>query len=248
MLTVPAGTARLGSHQFAEPSDPGWTIRESPFVQVTIARPFALGRFEVTFAEWDACVADGGCSHRPGDFGWGRERRPVVDIYWDETQSYLAWLGRKTGKRYRLPSEAEWEYAARAGTRTPWYTGETLAAAQANFSTYIGQTLPVGSYPANLWGFHDMIGNVWEWVEDCPLDGQLPADGSAVVRREFLGPGRIGAIIACDDQLRLMKGGAWNTNRIGARPGYRGHADARPVRGVRSARMQAYGFRVARDL
>jgi formylglycine-generating enzyme required for sulfatase activity len=98
--------------------------REGPQHGVTIARPFAVGRFEVTFAEWDACVSAGGCTHRPGDSGWGRGRRPVMSVSWNDTQEYTSWLSRRTGKTYRLLSEAEWEYAARAGSTTRYHFGD----------------------------------------------------------------------------------------------------------------------------
>ena len=103
---------------------------EGPQHQVTIAKPFAVGKFEVTFAEWDACVTAGGCSHRPSDVSWGRGRRPVINVSWNDSQGYTAWLSKKTGKTYRLLTEAEWEYAARAGTMTPFSTGATISTDQ----------------------------------------------------------------------------------------------------------------------
>ena len=101
---------------------------------MTIQRPFAVGKFEVTFAEWDACVAAGGCKHQPGDEGWGRGRRPVINVSWHDAKEYAAWLSRKTGKTYRLLSEAEWEYAARAGTTTRYAFGDTISKSQAQYS------------------------------------------------------------------------------------------------------------------
>jgi formylglycine-generating enzyme required for sulfatase activity len=153
MVVVPAGAASLASGR-----------------NVSIGTPLAVGKFEVTFAEWDACVAQGGCSHRPDDRGWGRGRQPVMNVSWDDAQRYVAWLSRKTGKSYRLLREAEWEYAAQAGS------GREAAAApganQANCSGYGSrwdgrQTAPVGSFAANAFGLHDMLGNVWEWTADC---------------------------------------------------------------------------------
>ena len=102
---------------------------EGPRHRVTIVRPFAVGKYEVTFAEWDACVVAGGCGgHRPGDRGWGRGRRPVINVNWDDAKAYVRWLSDKTGKQYRLPSESEWEYAARAGTTTRYNWGTTSGA------------------------------------------------------------------------------------------------------------------------
>ena len=153
--------------------------REGPQRKVTIARPFAVGKFEVTFDEWAACVADGGCTHKPSDSGWGRGRRPVIGVSWDDAQEYVAWLSRKTGKPYRLLTEAEWEYAARATTTARYFWGDIFDPAQANNDRR--RTDEVGTYRANAWGLFDMHGNVWEWVEDCWHDtySGAPSDGSA---------------------------------------------------------------------
>ncbi len=173
MVVVPAGSFLMGSPK----SEDGNDGTEGPQHEVKIPRSFAIGKFEVTFAEWDACVAAGGCKYRPGDQGWGRGKRPVINVSWNHvTKEYLPWLSRKTGKTYRLPTEAEWEYAARAGTTTPFSTGETITPSQANFDgnhTYGGsargisreKTIVVGSFQANAFGLYDVHGNVWEWVQ-----------------------------------------------------------------------------------
>ena len=151
-------------------NEPGRNSEEGPQRRVTIA-PFAIGKTEVTFAQWDACVSAGGCSRRPADNGWGRGARPVMRVSWEDAQEYVGWLSRQSGQSYRLPSEAEWEYAARAGTETPFHTGRRISTDQANFAgdytyngsskgQYRGQTTPVGSFAANGWGLHDMHGNV----------------------------------------------------------------------------------------
>ena len=138
-------------------------------------------------------MAGGGCDgHRPGDRGWGRGQRPVIHVSWKDARSYVGWLSRKTGKQYRLLSEAEWEYSARAGTTGPFHFGSTISTDQANYDgrytygsgrvgVYRRKTVPVGSFPANGFGLHDMHGNVWEWVEDCWHDSYsgAPSDGSA---------------------------------------------------------------------
>ena len=125
----------------------------SPVHDVKIDSPFALGRHEVTFAEWDACVAAGGCSHTPEDEGWGRDDRPVINVSWEDAQQYVAWLSGVTGATYRLPSEAEWEYAARAGTTTRYFWGDEIGENRANCDGCGSewdnrQTAPVGSFPA----------------------------------------------------------------------------------------------------
>jgi formylglycine-generating enzyme required for sulfatase activity len=195
----------------------------------------------VTFAEWDACVAAGGCNgHRPGDRGWGRGNRPVINVSWNDAKAYVAWLSRKTGKTYRLLSEAEWEYAARAGTTTPFSTGQTITTDQANFdgnSTYGGgrkgvfrqKTVEVGSFAPNPFGLYDMHGNVWEWVEDCWNDDYtgIPMDGSAS--------------IFGDCNTRALRGGSWAGGPGFLRSASRGSDWA-------NHRSDVYGFRVARTL
>ena len=179
MVEAPSGTYVMGSPA----TESGRYSDEGPQHQVTIGYRLAAGVYEVTFAEWDACVAAGGCNgHVPADWGWGRGTRPVIGVNWFDAQNYLQWLSGKTGKRYRLLSEAEWEYVARAGTTTPYHTGSTISRDQANYDfRTVGSTVPVGSYPANAFGLHDVHGNVWEWTQDCWNDGYrgAPADGSA---------------------------------------------------------------------
>ena len=208
---------------------------------VTIGAPFAVGRYEVTFAEWDACVAAGGCTHRPGDKGWGRSTRPVINVSWEDTQAYVAWLSRETGQRYRLLSEAEWEYVARAGTTTEYWWGNEADHAWANYGkdeccegVAAGvdrwvHTAPVGSFQPNAFGVYDTAGNVWEWVEDCRNDSYAgaPADGRAWTSGE------------CG--MRELRGGSWFNNPRYLRSARRGRNDA----GYRSNDL---GFRVARTL
>jgi formylglycine-generating enzyme required for sulfatase activity len=169
LIVVPAGNFTMGSPD----TEPERNANESPQHGVTIAKQFAVSRFAVTFDEWDACVADGGCNaYKPSDQHWGRGRRPVIYVSYGDTQTYLKWLTRKTGKPYRLLSEAEFEYAARAGTKTTYYWGDKIGQANANCGDCGSQwdnkgTAPVGSFAANSFGLYDMAGNVWEWVEDC---------------------------------------------------------------------------------
>jgi formylglycine-generating enzyme required for sulfatase activity len=175
MVVVPAGNFMMGSPT----SEKGREPREGPRHRVTIARPFAVGKFEVTFAEWDACVAAAGCNYRPEDFG-GRNKLPVVMVSWhDITTEYLPWLARTTGKYYRLLTEAEWEYAARAGTTTPIWTGHTVAPAQVNLDEL--RMVAVDSFSPNPWGLYQMNGNAHEWVEDCWHNNYQgsPGNGSA---------------------------------------------------------------------
>jgi formylglycine-generating enzyme required for sulfatase activity len=179
---------------------------------ITIKRPFAVARFTITFDQWDACAAGGGCQNnlQPGDQTWGRGTRPVINIDWHDAHDYVAWLNRMTGTdRYRLLSEAEWEYAARGVTRAedphpdyPW--GNKIGRGNANCdgcdSRWGGrQPAPVGSFKSNAFGLYDMHGNVFEWVEDCyaeDLDG-APTDGS--VWNE-----------ACNSGTnRVLRGGSW---------------------------------------
>ncbi len=224
MVVVPAGSFMMGS----PPSEKYRSSDEGPRRRVTFGHAFAAGKYEVTFAEWDACASDGGCGgRRPGDQDWGRGKRPVIFVSWEDAKSYARWLSRKTGKAYRLLSEAEWEYAARAGTTGPYHTGGTIATDQANYD--IGQTVPVGSFGGSDFGLHDMHGNVWEWVEDC-WNGSYagaPSDGSAW---ESGNCGR-----------RILRGGSW-----GGDPGYLRSANRYGI--VTGYRSNVAGFRVARTL
>jgi formylglycine-generating enzyme required for sulfatase activity len=192
MVVVPPGSFIMGSPA----SEAGRAQDERPQRRVTIARPFAVGKFEVTFDEWDACTAEGGCKHWSDDRGWGKGRRPVINVSWHDAKEYAAWLSRKTGKRYRLLSEAEWEYAARAGTTTRYAFGDAISKGQAQYSA--DRTVAVGSFPANRFGLHDMHGNVWEWVEDAwhPNYQGAPDHGSV-----WSGG---------DTSLRVLRGGSWH--------------------------------------
>ena len=181
---------------------------EKPVHGVTIPQPFAVGVYEVTFAQWDACVAGGGCGgYRPKDRGWGRGERPVINMSWKDAKSYVAWLSREAGHEYRLLSEAEWEYAARAGTTTEYHWRNSFDSSRVNNGS---QTVPVGGYAANAFGLHDMRGNVEEWAEDCWHKNYAgaPSDGAA-----WTGGGNCG--------LRVLRGGSWLSNPRGLRAAYR---------------------------
>ena len=162
---------------------------EKPVHEVRIPQRFALAKYEVTFADWDRCVSAGGCNgYRPDDEGWGRGDHPAINVSWEDARSFAEWLSRETGERYRLPSESEWEYAARAGTVTKWFSGDDESglcryANHADASTEYSdrntecsdgfgrRTAPVGTFEANAFGLNSMHGNVSEWVEDCWNDG-----------------------------------------------------------------------------
>ena len=178
MVVLPSGSFTMGSPS----SEPDRDDDEGPQRTVRIGYKLAVGKYEVTWSQWEACVSAGACSNsgpdgRGGDEGFGKGSRPVINVSWNDAHAYVKWLSRKTGHTYRLLSEAEWEYAARAGTTTPFSFGSTISTRQANYNgnyTYNGgskgehrqKTVSVGSFPANAWGLHDMHGNVWEWVED----------------------------------------------------------------------------------
>lgn len=237
MVVVPAGSFIMGS----PPTEKERSSDEGPQHRVEISQPFAVGQFAVTFEEWDACVAHGGCNgYRPGDNGWGRGRRPVINVSWNDAKAYVGWLSRKTGKSYRLLSEAEREYVARAGTNTPFWWGASITPDQANYrgsSTYGGgrkgeyrqRTLAVDSFAANPWSLYQVHGNVWEWVEDCFRDGYagLPTDGAAMTAG------------GCD--LRVIRGGSWYVlpQYLRAAGRYKNTPDHR---------INDYGLRVARTL
>ena len=175
MVVVPAGEFVMGSPE----SEPDSTAGERPQHKVTIAKPFAVGRFPVTFKQWDACVAAGACRYRPSDRGWGRGERPVINILWDDAKEYLWWLSRVTGKPYRLLSEAEREYVTRAGTTTAFWWGAAFVPTQANQRRADDRVSSfIRSQPLGLYQVH---GNVYDWVEDCWNDNYdgAPTDGSA---------------------------------------------------------------------
>jgi formylglycine-generating enzyme required for sulfatase activity len=237
VVVIPAGQFTMGSPEAEESHlDP-----EEPQHLVTFAQPFAAGAFAVTFDEWDACLADGGCvGYRPLDQGWGRGRRPVINVSWHDAQAYVAWLSRKTGKTYRLLSEAEREYAARAGTATPFWWGTSISTEQANYDgnlvygrgpkgEYRQRTLPVESFQANPWGLYQVHGNVLEWTEDCSNDtyNGAPSDGSAWN--------------SGDCSRRVLRGGSWYYSPDFARSAFR-------VRLYSVNRTNTQGFRVARTL
>ena len=168
MVVVPAGQFTMGSPKDEE----GHYDDEDPPHKVTIGRAFAVSRFEITSDEWDACVILGGCAWPAPEIGWGRGKRPVMNVRWDDAQQYVRWLSNRTGKPYRLLSEAEWEYAARAGSDKAYSWGDEIGKGNANCLTCgsewdFRQTAPVGSVAANAFGLYDMLGNVGEWVEDC---------------------------------------------------------------------------------
>lgn len=205
---------------------------ERPRHRVTLARPFAIGRREVTFAEWDRCVAASACRHRPNDQGWGRGDRPVLDVSWSDAKAFTAWLSQVTGQRYRLPTEAEWEYAARAGATTAYWWGREIGTGRANCAGcggLEGQTVPVGSFPANRFGLFDTAGNIAEWVEDCWHDSYrgAPADGSAWTTG------------ACRE--RVLRGGSFGNNPSYLRSSSRFKYDV-------DVRYVGNGFRVVREI
>jgi formylglycine-generating enzyme required for sulfatase activity len=226
MIVVPAGAFMMGANENDD---------EKPVHGVTIASAFAVARFEATFTEWDACKSEGDCKHRPDDWDWGRGNRPVIDVSWDEiTREYLPWLSRKSGKQYRLLTEAEWEYAARAGSGAKYMWGDEIGWALANCAGCGSQwdrkqSAPVGSFQANAFGLHDMHGNVWEWVEDCYRDsyGHAPSDGGAAAEEA-----------GC---RRVLRGGSWINLPEDLRSAAR-------IRFHRFNRYAYFGFRVARTL
>jgi formylglycine-generating enzyme required for sulfatase activity len=241
MVVVPGGEFMMGSPE----TERGRGKNEGPQRRVVMAS-FAMGKHEVTFAQWDACVAEGGCKHNAGDEGWGRGRRPVINVSWHDATQFVGWLSKKTGKSYRLPTEAEWEYGARAVTSVeaphpPFSTGATINYQQANYDAnfiygdggrpglFRQKTVDVGTFRKNAFGLHDMHGNVWEWVQDCYRDSYAgaPTNGSAVV------------VPNCG--LRILRGGAWNYHPQLLRSAYR-YATAPDVR------LDIAGFRVACSL
>lgn len=206
MVVIPGGEFVMGS----PPEELLRASNEGPRHRVTVPR-FALARTEVTFDQYRQCVDAGACGYLPHDEGWGREDRPVINVSMEDAGAYVRWLSEISGRRYRLPSEAEWEYAARAGTTTRFHTGRCLNSLQANFDARLpsgecpegaqmGQTVPVASFPPNPFGLFDMLGNVQEWTLDCwnaSYDG-APTDGSAWIEG--------------DCSRAVLRGGSWRNS------------------------------------
>jgi formylglycine-generating enzyme required for sulfatase activity len=233
MVVVPAGEFTMG----APAAELGGEVQH----RVRIAAPFAVSRFEIAFAEWDACAAAGGCrGYRPGDEGWGRGNSPVMNVSWEDAKAYAAWLSAKTGKTYRLLSEAEWEYAARAGTVGAYPYADSLSPTKANYDASADgsgpsevnrqRTLPVGSFRPNAFGLYDMQGNVSEWIEDCWNDAYTPAaptDGSAWLEGDCKG--------------HVVRGGSWEDSATELRSAAR-------TGGAKDDRFYTDGVRIARSL
>jgi formylglycine-generating enzyme required for sulfatase activity len=220
----------------------GGISEDANAIGVTIPRPFSMSRFEITFALWDACLAGGGCSgYRPSDEGWGRGKRPVVNVNRVDILSYISWLSKKTSKSYRLPSEAEWEYAARAGTTTEYWWGDQVGVNQAVCqdcgSIYDGEkTARVGSFAMNKFGLFDMSGNVWEWVEDCY--GEESYRSHKMYPNPFYVSKNPQKNNTCS---RVLRGGGWDVMSLGIMPSFR--FVSMPL-----VRSKFYGFRVVREI
>jgi formylglycine-generating enzyme required for sulfatase activity len=236
MIVVPAGEFMMGSPTTERGRYDNEDDGSGRQHKVTIAMPFAVSKFDVTFNDWDACVSVGACPKkgRGNDLSWGRGRRPVVYVGWDDAQAYVAWFSTMTGKTYRLLTEAEWEYAARAGSVTAYFWGDRIGQGNANCNGCGSQwdnlqTSPVGSFKPNAFGLYDMAGNVWQWVEDCYQENYTgaPTDGSAWTRGE------------CN--YRVVRGGSWYNYPLNLRAASR-------VNSASGIRLDDLGFRIARTL
>ena len=228
LVVVPAGRFRMGCVSGRDCQD-----NEQPVHEVQVGS-FALGVYEVTFEEYERFAQATGRA-LPNDRGWGRGGRPVINVSWEDAQAYTAWLSDETGEDYRLPSESEWEYAARAGTTTRYSWGQDIGRNRANCdgcgSRWDGEeTVPAGSFAANGWGLHDMHGNVWEWVLDCWHENyaRAPRDGSAWTS-------------GANCRRRVLRGGSWLSSPALLRSADRYIYDA-------GARVGFLGFRVSRTL
>ena len=240
MVAIPAGSFRMGCVSGQEECDDD----EYPVHEVRV-EAFELSRYEMTFEEYDRYTAATG-RERADDEGWGRGRRPVINVSWEDAVAYTRWLSEQTGQRYRLPSEAEWEYAARAGTGTKYHFGNDKSRLceygnHADRSTDYGwrnsscsdgvgrRTASVGTYRPNPYRLHDMNGNVWEWVQDCwnASHRGAPADGMAWQ--------------SGDCARRVLRGGSWNSNRRYLRSAFRSGYST-------GYRYRSIGFRVARTV
>ncbi|WP_394809753.1 SUMF1/EgtB/PvdO family nonheme iron enzyme [Nitrosomonas sp.] len=226
MVRIPPGKFLMGSADYDD---------EKPQHEVTIAYAFEISKYEVTFDEYDA-FANATKRQLPSDSGWGRGKRPVINVSFNDAQAYVQWLSNKTGKQYRLPSEAEWEYSARAGTQTAYWWGNDIGRNNAvcmdcGSQWDNKQTAPVGSFNLNAFGLYDTAGNVWEWTQDCWHGNyqNAPKDGSAW--RDISGG---------DCSRRVVRGGSWGNYPQNLR-------SARRSRDGTGAADVILGFRIARD-
>ena len=224
LVVVPAGEFQMGSRE--KPA-------EAPIHKVAIKKDFAIGRREVTFAEWDKCVAAGGCKYSPPDPTWGRGDEPVTNVSWDDAKEFIGWLAKTTGKPYRLPTEAEWEYAARGGSTLPYWWGKVVGTGRAQCAdcevSDASKPVVVGSFRPNAFGLYDTSGNAAEWIEDCwnPSYRGAPNDGSAWM--------------SGDCSLHVLRGGSFADKAAAVRSSARFRYDE-------DVRYYANGFRVARDV
>lgn len=229
LIVIPAGKFTMGE------VDGGMT-GDAPATPVSVSRPIAMGRFEVTFSQWDACVSGGGCSsYTPPDDGWGRGKRPVINVNWNDAIDYAKWLSVKTGYDYRLPSEAEWEYAARGGSVTNFWWGDQIGINQAvcqdcgNMHDN-NKSAPVGTFSPNGFGLYDTAGNLWEWTQDCY--------SMTSYREHKKFPQPVSGPKGCS---RVLRGGGWDIISMGLRSSFRFTSGS-------SNRTNIFGFRVAREL
>ncbi len=226
MIRIKPGRFVMGSPE----SEPGRFADEGPQHDVVIDYSFEVGKYPVTFREWDAAAMLGACNgYLPSDQGWGRDWRPVINVNWDDAQAYVRFLTERTGKPYRLLSEAEWEYCCRAGTTTAYAFGDRLTTRSQGVVFAYTKTVPVNRLWANRWGLVSMHGNVYEWTEDRWNEtyNGAPSDGSVWDSGDYT--------------RRVLRGGAWvniprilrSANRVWNIPTYRDYSN---------------GFRVARTL
>ncbi|MEM1153608.1 MAG: SUMF1/EgtB/PvdO family nonheme iron enzyme, partial [Pseudomonadota bacterium] len=228
MVVLPTGNFRMGDLSGDGDED------EKPIRRAKVRRSIAMGKYEVTFADYDLFIRATDHS-QVSDEGWGRGTHPVINVSWNDATEYAEWLSGETGRRYRLPSELEWEYAARAGSVTKYSWGDAVETNRANCSGCgsrwdADQTAPVGSFVANAFGLHDMHGNVWEWVEDCYEGTYEGAPRSGRARSRCTGT-----------QYRVQRGGSWNSYPIHLRAASRNWVSP-------SSRYGSSGFRLVQDL
>lgn len=230
MRSIPGGRFVMGCKQERDHVLGGCDADEKPATSVNL-RPFQISKTEITFAQWDACTDAGACM-KAQDQGWGRGQQPVINVSWSDVQTYIKWLSGKTGKRYQLPTESQWEFAARAGSNTAFPWGNNISCGNANYGNYKNEcntdrAKPVASFSPNRFGLHDTTGNLWEWVQDC-WSGSLQAI-----------PAQGAARLSCQPQGKhVVRGGSWsNDSRIIRTASRHGYTDA--------TRSRIIGFRVA---